>query len=439
MHDAIAVFGLGYVGAVSAACFAERGHRVFGVDVNADKVAMINAGQTPVLEDDIGEVIDGVVSSGRLSASTDVAAAVGETDIALVCVGTPSGSAGGLDTKYLERVAAEIGDAVRVLGKDYVVVIRSTMVPGTSHSVVIPALTKAAARELGDGLGYAVNPEFLREGTSVKDFFNPPKTVIGESEPATGDRVARLYEGLPGEVHRVPVGVAEMAKYADNAYHALKVSFANEIGSICKAVGLDSHQVMDVFKSDTKLNISPAYLTPGFAFGGSCLPKDVRALTHTARHRDIPVPLLDAILPANEAIVDRVFNDIIDSGARRVGLFGLSFKQGTDDLRESPMVTLAERCIGRGLELLIWDDQVQLSSIQGANRAFIDSRIPHLSKLLTGSPESVARHAEVAIIGTNRPEVNSAVAGGDVEMIVDLVRVADQAVTGHERYVGVAW
>ena len=213
---------------------------------------------------------------------------------------------------------------------------------------MIPSLEKAAGREVGDGLGYAVNPEFLREGTSVKDFFNPPKTVIGESDPATGERVARLYDGLPGEVHRVEVGVAEMAKYADNTFHALKVSFANEIGSICKAVGLDSHQVMDIFKSDTKLNVSTAYLTPGYAFGGSCLPKDVRALTHTARHRDVSVPLLNSIIPANEAVVDRVFEQILETGLRRVGLFGLSFKQGTDDLRESPLVTLAERCLGRG-------------------------------------------------------------------------------------------
>ena len=252
-------------------------------------------------------------------------------------------------------------------------------------------------------------------------------------------QVAALYDGLPGPVFRVGVGVAEMVKYADNSFHALKVSFANEIGTVCKALELDSHEVMDIFKSDTKLNLSPAYLTPGYAFGGSCLPKDVRAITHTARHLDASVPLLSSILDSNEAIVDRAFEMILASGAQRVGMFGLSFKQGTDDLRESPLVTLAERCLGRGLEMLIWDDQVQLSSIQGANRAFIDSRIPHLSKLLVSSAESVARHAQLAVLGTKRDAAVEAVASSEAEHVLDLVRVVHDDVTSREGYSGVAW
>ena len=439
MSKPLAVFGLGYVGAVSAACFASRGHRVIGVDVSDDKVAMVNQAQTPVLEEDIGELIEEVVGDGRLTATTDAAQAIADTELALVCVGTPSGRGGGLETTYLERVAADIGEALRDRDQPYTVVVRSTMVPGTSRSVVIPGLEKASGRTLGDGLGYAVNPEFLREATSVKDFFEPPKTVIGQSDDATGATVASLYEGLPGPVFRVDIGVAEMAKYADNTFHALKVAFANEIGTIARALDLDSHDVMDIFKSDTKLNISPAYLTPGYAFGGSCLPKDVRALTHTARHLDADLPLLDAILPSNDALIDRVFDMVLATGAQRIGLFGLSFKQGTDDLRESPLVTLAERCLGRGLEVLIWDDQVQLSSIRGANRAYIDSRIPHLSRLLVRSPESVANHADLAIIGTKRSDALQAIAGSDVDHLLDLVRVDHEELTARKGYAGVAW
>ena len=439
MSESLAVFGLGYVGAVSAACFASRGHRVIGVDVSPDKVAMVNEGRTPVLEADIGELIEDVVGDGRLTATSDATQAIAETDLAIVCVGTPSGRGGGLDTGFLERVATDIGDALRDRPGRYTVVVRSTMVPGTSRGVVIPALEAAAGREVGRDLGYAVNPEFLREGTSVKDFHEPPKTVIGQSDDASGLQVAALYDGLPGPVFRVDVGVAEMVKYADNSFHALKVSFANEIGTVCKALDLDSHEVMDIFKSDTKLNLSPAYLTPGYAFGGSCLPKDVRAITHTARHLDASVPLLSSILDSNEAIVDRAFDMILASGVQRVGMFGLSFKQGTDDLRESPLVTLAERCLGRGLEMLIWDDQVQLSSIQGANRAFIDSRIPHLSKLLVSSPESVASHSQLAVLGTKRDVAVEAVARSEAEHVLDLVRVVHDGVTSREGYSGVAW
>lgn len=435
----LAVFGLGYVGAVSAACFAARGHTVVGVDVNPEKVAMINEGRSPILEADIGDLIASVVSDGRLRATTDAAAAVAESAVGIVCVGTPSARGGGLDTTYLERVAADIGEALRDRDGDYTVVVRSTVVPGTSDRVIIPTLEKASGRVVGEGFGYAVNPEFLREASSVADFHDPPKTVIGEADRRSGDQVAALYEGLPGPVFRVAIGIAEMTKYADNTFHALKVAFANEIGTIADALDLDSHEVMEIFKADRKLNISPAYLTPGFAFGGSCLPKDIRAITHTARHLDVPLPLIESILPSNDSVIDRTFDTILATGATRVGIFGLSFKPGTDDLRESPLVTLAERCIGRGLEVLIWDDQVQLSSIKGANRAFIDARLPHLSRLLVNSPESVARHAELAVIGNRRAETLDAVAGADVGHVIDLVRVDDDRITGRKGYRGVAW
>ncbi|MEM9611011.1 MAG: nucleotide sugar dehydrogenase [Actinomycetota bacterium] len=440
MTPRIAVFGLGYVGAVSAACFADRGHEVIGVDVNPSKVDMINAGRTPVVEERIGELIAETVASGRLRATTDATEAVRQTDIALVCVGTPSTHAGGLTTAYLEAVADDIGAAIAEAGTRYTVAFRSTMLPGTCDERLIPRLEAASGLKAGADFGVCVNPEFLREGSSVKDFNDPPKTVIGQIDDKSGEVIASLYEGLPGPVHRVPIKVAELAKYADNCFHAVKVTFANEIGAVCGALGLDSHQVMDIFVSDTKLNISPAYLKPGFAFGGSCLPKDLRALTHTARHRDVSIPMLDHVLTSNEHQIDRVFQMVANTGLRRIGLFGLSFKAGTDDLRESPLVELAERLVGRGFELLIHDSQVSLSALHGANRAYVDSRIPHLSKLMVGSPDQAAAHAEVAVLGTGTEEAVAAVERSGASVIVDLVRnAATSRLAEHPGYRGISW
>lgn len=440
MTPRIAVFGLGYVGAVSAACFADRGHDVIGVDVNQSKVDMINAGKTPVVEDRIGELIAETVASGRLRATTDAAEAVRHTDIALVCVGTPSTHAGGLTTAYLEAVAEDIGTAIAEAGTRYTVAFRSTMLPGTCEERLIPRLEAASGLTAGTDFGVCVNPEFLREGSSVKDFNDPPKTVIGQIDDKSGEVVASLYEGLPGPVHRVPIKVAELAKYADNCFHAVKVTFANEIGAVCGALGLDSHQVMDVFVSDTKLNISPAYLKPGFAFGGSCLPKDLRALTHTARHCDVSIPMLDHVLTSNEHQIDRVFQMVANTGHRRIGLFGLSFKAGTDDLRESPLVELAERLVGRGFELVIHDAQVSLSALHGANRAYVDSRIPHLSKLMVATPDQAADRAEVAVLGTGTEEAVDAVERSEASIIVDLVRnSATSRLASHPGYRGISW
>lgn len=440
MTSRIAVFGLGYVGAVSAACFADRGHTVIGVDVNPDKVERMNAGKAPILEEGIDELTARVVESGALRATTDVEAAVAETDLALVCVGTPSNAAGGLETVYLERVMQSLGESIAKNERSYSVVVRSTCLPGTSEATLIPILEAASGRTVGDGLGYATNPEFLREASSIKDFYDPPKTVIGTKDDATADLVAELYAGLPGPVYRVPVKVAEMTKYVDNSFHALKVAFANEIGTIAAEVGIDSHQLMDVFKSDTKLNISPAYLTPGFAFGGSCLPKDVRAILHLTRHLDLETPLLGSILPSNTVQIDRAYDEIMESGARSVGIFGLSFKAGTDDLRESPLVALAERLLGRGKELMIWDEQVQTSALVGANRTFVDERIPHLHRLMNDSVTEVATHADALIVGTRTPVVLDAlrtVAGS--KHVLDLVRVGDPDIEKSEKYVGVGW
>jgi GDP-mannose 6-dehydrogenase len=436
----IAVFGLGYVGCVSAACLASRGNTVIGVDVSPAKVAMVNEGRTPVVEELIGDLVAEQVAEGRLTATSDAALAVADTEIGLVCVGTPSTSSGSLLTTYLEQVSEEIGAALAGREQRYTVVIRSTMLPTTCEQIVLPRLEAASGVCAGEGFGLAVNPEFLREGSSVRDFFEPPKTVIGQIDEASGDAVAELYQGLPGPVYRVPLGVAEMIKYADNSFHALKAGFANEMGAVCKALDLDSHMVMDILTSDTKLNISPAYLRPGFAFGGSCLPKDLRALVHRARRADVPVPILESILPSNEGQIDRVFRTIEETGKRRVGLLGLSFKPGTDDLRESPMVALAERLLGRGFELMIHDPQVAVSRLLGANRAYVDQRIPHLSRLMASSADAVVNHAEVCVVGVADPEAIAALGRVDGRIVVDLVRFPGSAdYEGDPGYIGVGW
>jgi GDP-mannose 6-dehydrogenase len=436
----ISVIGLGYVGCVSAACLAARGHEVVGVDVSPVKVDLINGGNAPVVEERIGELTAQVVRSGALRATSDIAEAIAATEISLVCVGTPSAPSGDMSTAYLERVAVEIGEALARQNRWHTIVFRSTMLPGTSDNLLIPLLEKASGGTAGVDFGVAVNPEFLREGSSVRDFFDPPKTVIGEYDSVSGDKVAALYEGLPGEVFRVPIQVAEMTKYADNSFHGLKIAFANELGAICRALGIDSHRMMDVFLADTKLNVSPAYLRPGFAFGGSCLPKDLRGLVYAARRADVSVPLLSHVLPSNEEHLRRAFDLIAATGKRKVGLFGLSFKAGTDDLRESPLVELAERLVGKGYDLRIYDANVALSRLMGANRDFIEGRLPHLSELLGESVEEVVQHAEVCVVGNTDPAVLSALDAVADRTIVDLVRLPDaETRRANPGYVGLGW
>ena len=437
----ISVFGLGYVGCVSAACFASRGHSVVGVDANPQKTDFLRQGKAPVVEERIGELTKEVVDAGLLTVSDDPASAIHNTDITLVCVGTPSARDGGLSTAYLERASEEIGEALATKQGWHVVVFRSTMVPGTCEGTLIPILERTSGKRAGVDFGVCLNPEFLREGTSVRDFLDPPKTVVGESDGRSGSLVMDLYEGLPGPRFQVPIAVAEMTKYVDNTYHAVKVAFANEVGAICRSVGLDSHAVMDVFLSDTKLNISTAYLRPGFAFGGSCLPKDLRALVHTARGRNVDVPLLGSVLSSNEAHLRRSVEIITEAGRRKVGIFGLSFKPGTDDLRESPLVDLAERLIGKGYDVRIYDANVALSRLMGANRAYIAEHLPHIGDLLTDDIAEVLAHAEVCVAGSRDPEVVAAIdEGRDDRIVVDLVRLPDADVRRNdENYFGVGW
>jgi GDP-mannose 6-dehydrogenase len=436
----LSIFGLGYVGCVSAACLAARGHTVLGVDANPQKTDFIRDGRTPIVEEQIGELIADVVSAGRLKVS-DPTSAVHDSDITIVCVGTPSGSGGSLSTEYLERASEEIGTALRTKDAFHVVVYRSTMVPGTCEGLLIPILEKASGKKAGTDFGVCLNPEFLRESTSVKDFLDPPKTVVGESDERSGELVMSLYDGLPGPRFRVPIAVAEMTKYVDNSFHALKVTFGNEVGAVAAALGLDSHKVIDIFLSDTKLNISPTYLRPGFAFGGSCLPKDVRALTHTARQHDIDIPMLSNLLASNEAQIRRAVEMITSHGRRKIGIFGLSFKSGTDDLRESPLVELAERLTGKGYELQIFDSNVAHSRLIGANKAFLDERLPHISQVLTDDADAVLAHAEICVVATKDPQVLAAIANARPDqVIIDLVRLPDAAERrGTEQYTGIAW
>jgi GDP-mannose 6-dehydrogenase len=436
----VSVFGLGYVGCVSAACLAAQGHEVVGVDVNSTKVDLVNRGQSTVVEERIREITEQVVRDGALRATTDVTEAINATDISLICVGTPSASNGSLSTEYLERVAEEIGVALAAKDSRHTVVFRSTMLPSTCEKLLIPLLEKSSDKVAGADFGVVVNPEFLREGTSVRDYYDPPKTVIGQLDEASGDPVAELYKDLPGPVFRVPIAVAEMTKYVDNCFHGLKVGFGNEIGAICHALGLDSHKVMDIFLADTKLNISPAYLRPGFAFGGSCLPKDLRGLVHAARRADVSVPILEHVLPSNSEHLRRAFELVVATGKRKIGLLGLSFKPGTDDLRESPIVELAEQLLGKGYDVRIYDANVTLSRLIGANRDYIDARVPHLSQLLGDDIDAVKDHAEVLIVGNKDEAVLAAVKDPGDRIVIDLVRLPDaEQRRGKPGYVGLGW
>jgi GDP-mannose 6-dehydrogenase len=434
----ISIMGLGYVGAVSAGCLAKEGHEVIGVDPQQTKVDLINSGKTPIIEKDIGEIIAAEVASGRLRATTDVAEAVKHTDLSLICVGTPSLGNGHIDLKYVRRVCEQIGLGLRE-HPGHTVVVRSTLLPGSMKSVVIPTLEAASGLKAGVDFGLCINPEFLREGTAVADYFNPPKTVIGEVEKGSGDVVAKLYGHMPGPMIRTDYETAEMVKYADNTWHALKVAFANEIGNICKGLGLDSHKLMDIFCQDTKLNLSPYYLKPGFAFGGSCLPKDVRALSYKAKLLDVKVPIIDAILPSNDEQIERGIRAVIDKGSKKVGILGFSFKAGTDDLRESPMVELVERLIGKGYDLRVYDSNVRMAAIHGANRDYILNHIPHISKLMVGSIDEVLAHAGTIVIGNGSAEFRDVTSRlGESQQIVDLVRITgERSVEGI--YDGICW
>jgi GDP-mannose 6-dehydrogenase len=436
----ISVFGLGYVGAVSAACLARDGHDVIGVDVDPLKLELIRAGRSPIVEEGIQELTRQVVQAGKFAATDDVGAAIRDTELSFVCVGTPSSPNGSQDLAAIRRVMASIGSALGAKREFHTVILRSTVQPGTIDGIMRPILAEASGKTPDVDFGVGFQPEFLREGTSIKDYDNPPFTVIGTQSQRSAELLRQLFGHLPGEFIVASVGVAEMLKYACNAFHAVKVTFANEIGRLSQAVDVDGRQVMDLVCRDKRLNISPAYLKPGFAFGGSCLPKDLRALTYVGKIKDVNTPMLGSVMGSNRAHIDHALDKVMVPGVRKIAMIGLSFKAGTDDLRESPLVAVAERLIGKGYDLRIYDPEVNLSRLIGANRRFIEESIPHIGSLMVGSCDAALAHAQVVLVGLGgKAIVDSLVQGIQSQhRVVDLVGLPREQLRA-AAYAGVCW
>jgi GDP-mannose 6-dehydrogenase len=436
----ISVFGLGYVGAVSAACLARDGHDLLGVDVDPHKLELIRSGKSPIVEEGIQDLVRSVVANGRLQVTNDVAAAIAQTEVSFVCVGTPSSPNGDQDLSAIKRVMSAIGAALHTKSAHHIIVLRSTVQPGTLEKIVRPILEQESGRKSDADFTVCFQPEFLREGTSIKDYDNPPFTIVGVREGGSVEALRRMFGHLPCDFLVTTIGVAELVKYACNAFHAVKVTFANEVGRLTQAVDVDARQVMELLCRDTRLNISPAYLKPGFAFGGSCLPKDLRALNYLAKTRDLTLPMLGAVLGSNRAHIDHALEMVMKPGVRRVAMIGLSFKAGTDDLRESPLVAVAERLIGKGYQLRIFDSEVNLSRLLGANKRFIEESIPHIGNLMVDACREAIADAQVAIVSVKSPEILAALAqhtNADLA-IVDLVGLPREQIKC-ARYDGICW
>lgn len=435
----ISIFGLGYVGAVSLACLARDGHQVVGVDIDPAKLAMLAAGKTPVVEEGMIELMARLGRTGRVCVTTDVDRAIAETDISFICVGTPSAPNGSQDLRAILRLTSDLGRAMREKPGRHVFVYRSTLVPGTVDEVLRPILEAESGKRDGGDFDVCFQPEFLREGSSIKDYDKPPFTVVGAGTEAAADPLRELFGHLPCTFHRTSVRAAEMVKYCCNNFHALKITFANEIARLCAALQVDPFQVMDLVCRDTQLNISPAYLRPGFSFGGSCLPKDLRATLYLARMRDVEVPMLAGIIPSNRLHTDLAIEKVLASGKRRIGLIGLAFKSGTDDLRESPLVFMAEQLIGKGLSLLVYDPNVELSRLLGANRRFIETHVPHIGSLMRDDLDNVIEESELLIVGLRTPTVVEAlrrsVSNGHV--VLDLVGLPTSELAS--QVIGLTW
>jgi GDP-mannose 6-dehydrogenase len=436
----VSIFGLGYVGAVSLACLARNGHAVIGVDIDADKLDLIRRGQTPVIETGMADLMRAVIDSGRVHVTGDAALAIHGSEVSLICVGTPSLANGAPDLRALARCTAELGTALASKPAGHVFVFRSTVLPGTVEEVLVPLLETHSGKTAGRDFDVCFQPEFLREGSSIRDFDHPPFTVIGASSDRAVARVRELFAGVEGGVHSCSIRTAEMLKYACNAFHALKITFANEIGRLCQARAVDPHEVMDLLCQDTQLNLSRAYLRPGFAYGGSCLPKDLRALRHLAGRSDVTLPMLSAVAPSNDLHIEHALNLVLETGLRHVGMLGLSFKPGTDDLRESPLVVLAERFIGKGFSLRIWDPHVTVSRLAGANRRYIEETIPHIGSLVGTDLAAIVDASQVLVVSLTADPVPSTLeahARPD-HVILDLVNLPNRkALPGVYR--GVCW
>jgi GDP-mannose 6-dehydrogenase len=436
----VSVFGMGYVGTVTAACLARDGHSVTGVDVHPLKLAMFREGKSPIIEPDLPELVAEVVAAGRLRVTSEHKEAVFASDVSLVCVGTPSAEDGGLDLRYVREVARQIGSALRRKDEYHTVIIRSTMLPGSTESEVLPVLETASGKQAGRDFGLCVNPEFMREGSSVEDFDHPPLTLIGALDERSGDAAAALYAGLKAPLIRTDLRTAEMAKYVSNSWHALKIAFANEIGNFCKRAGVDGHRVMEIFAQDTKLNISAAYLKPGFAYGGSCLPKDVRALLHRARSEHLEMPVLEAIPRSNELQARTGVEMVMRTGKKRVGVLGFSFKENSDDLRESPMMGLIETLIGKGYDIQVYDPNVSLDLLMGATKRYVERTVPHIACLMSDDLRHVIERSEVLVVGKRSPEFSHALGSLDGnKRVVDLVRVFADPSRLDGAYEGICW
>ena len=442
----ISIFGLGYVGCVSAGCLAKEGHTVIGVDINQTKVDMVNTGKSPIIENGLDETLESVTGSGNagagsLIATTDEVKAVLDTDTSMICVGTPSKDNGDLDINYVLNCAKTIGKALKQKDRYHVVVARSTMLPGTCENDIIRTIEYYSGKRTGKDFGMVMNPEFLREGTSIHDFYHPSVTVVGAFDQRSGDTVVEMYYFLDAPVVRTTIKTAEMVKYACNSFHGLKVAFANEIGVICKAMEIDSYAVMDIFCMDDKLNLSAYYLKPGFAFGGSCLPKDIRALTYRARRLDLDVPLLQSIMESNRQHIERFAEKVVKTGKKKICILGLSFKAGTDDLRESPLVILTEMLIGKGMDLMIYDRNVSLARLVGANKEYIERGIPHISTLMTEDMQAAVDHGDVIIIGNKDDAFVGIAEDGrcNGKIVYDLVRIIGDLSNINPGYEGIAW
>jgi GDP-mannose 6-dehydrogenase len=432
------VFGLGYVGLVSAACLANEGHDTLGIDIDPTKVDMINSGSSPFVERGLEKAIQEAVEQHKLMACASENREYRKADVSLICVGTPSNENGSLNLESIKKVSEQIGSYLRHYSDYHTVNIRSTILPGTTKDIIVPILERYSRKKVGVDFGICMNPEFLREGSSLHDYYHPPFTLIGQYDHKSGEQISQLYSKIKSPLIRTHLKTAEMVKYVSNSFHALKISFANEIGNLCKCFGIDSHEVMDIVCQDRKLNIAPTYLKPGFAFGGSCLPKDLRALLYKGKEFDMQIPLLSSILPSNELQIRSAFELIRKTGKKKIGFLGFSFKAGTDDLRESPTVELIERLLGKGYEICIYDAEVSIAKIYGANKRFIENVIPHVSSLMSASAQEVIKKSDVIVIGTDAAEFRRLVSLDHGKKVIDLVRIIDNPAEA-EFYEGICW
>jgi GDP-mannose 6-dehydrogenase len=435
----ISLFGLGYVGSVSAACFAHMGHKVTGVDISKTKVEMLESGRSPIIEARMEELVAEGHKSCRLHATTDSIAAVLASDISFVCVGTPSLRSGKLDLSHVEHVSREIGAALKQKSNFHTIVLRSTVLPGTTETLMVPAIESASGKQAGVDFAVCYNPEFMREGSAVTDFLEPPYTILGSRNSQRLAPLRELYKDVPAATFETPIRVAEMVKYVSNLYHAVKVGFANEVGTLCKHLGVEADQVTKIFMSDAKLNISPAYLAPGFAFGGSCLPKDLRAITYRGKELDLALPLLESLMPSNAQHVDRGVEAVLRTGKRKIAMLGLSFKAGTDDLRESPQVQLIKRLLGEGCQVKVWDKDVSLGRLAGSNRQYIEEVIPHIGLLLSADMPEVVRDAEIVVIATKVEKTELTKLLTPNQMVIDLVNLDPSRRPQATFYEGICW